>query len=119
MTLHEIEGERRLRLAVLEDALAILDRAVRDPKWRHRRATLDAVDWLLRDESEWPFAFVPVCEALGMYPARLRRMLATRLATLSAAFGIVAFRAAPGSRPAFDWEDDITNAPVRAAGGWS
>lgn len=69
------ESERRLRLAILEDAL----RYYRDYAGvRDRRARAmheDAAEWFAsRDRSE-PFAFENVCDALGLDASAIRRGL--------------------------------------------
>lgn len=67
------EGERKLLFAVLEDAIRCYlknrDRgqvARRDPDFR------EAAQWLSSDEESGPFAFVSVCESLGINADRLR-----------------------------------------------
>jgi hypothetical protein len=67
------EGERKLLFAVLEDAIRCYlkhrdsgDDCRRDPEF------LEAVDWLSSDEESGPFAFVRVCDALGINADRLR-----------------------------------------------
>ncbi len=70
------DSERRLRLAILEDAVRY-HRQYRNAADRRGRALYeDAVEWFAsRDRSE-PFAFENVCDALGLDPDYIRRGLA-------------------------------------------
>jgi len=69
--------EKRLMLAVLEDAIASFQR-----NFIQARETLDpeAGDveaWLDSDDMSWPFSFASICQALDMEPEYLRRGLKT------------------------------------------
>jgi hypothetical protein len=80
-----LEPEKRLMLAVLEDAIACFQKylLVRDAKGREMFHA--AEEWILEEDSEWLFSFDTVCEALGYNPAYVRRGLATwKEATLQA-----------------------------------
>ena len=67
--------ERRLLLAVLEDALGIHRRYARVPSGRHRRLVAETEEWLFSDDTSWPLSFVNVCHALGIDVAWLRAQL--------------------------------------------
>jgi hypothetical protein len=68
-------GEKRLMLAVLEEAVATFQRHV-DAKSRHgQRVFREAEEWLWSKDTTWPFAFENVCDALEIEPAFLRRGL--------------------------------------------
>ena len=70
-----IPGERRLMLAVLEDAIGILVKH-RDASERCARVLYyETAAWVRSDETEWPFSFVNVCEAIGFSPSCVRRGL--------------------------------------------
>ncbi len=61
--------------AMLEDALRCVLRnadARRGPK---RRQFVEACNWFLDDRREWPFAFVNVCELLGIDATAVRQTL--------------------------------------------
>jgi len=67
--------EKRLMLAVLEDAIASFQR-----NFIQSRNTGDADDgdvehWLESDDMSWPFSFASICQALDMEPEYLRRGL--------------------------------------------
>jgi len=70
-----VPGERRLMLAVLEDAIAILvkHRDASDPC--ARQLYHETAAWVRSDDTEWPFSFVNVCEAIGFSPSCVRRGL--------------------------------------------
>ena len=63
--------EKRLMLAVLEDAIGLFCRH-RHAQGRRRRRVAEAVIWLWSDSRDGPFAFVNVCEALGLDPLYVR-----------------------------------------------
>jgi len=71
-----LQPEKRLMLAILEDATATL---LRHPPPRHagkRRALRETEAWLDSPDTESPFAFVRICEALGLDAQWLRTGLA-------------------------------------------
>ena len=65
-----VQPEKRLMLAVLESAIWVL---------LHRRLgrgrVAEAERWVASDSTDWPFAFINVCQALGLDPGYLRRGL--------------------------------------------
>mgnify|MGYP000010807529 CR=1 FL=1 len=67
--------ERRLMLAVLQDAVECYQKyaLARDP--RGRLLFDDAAEWIDADEREWSFSYVNICEVLGLNPGYLRRGL--------------------------------------------
>ena len=68
-------GEKRLMLAVLEEAVGAFQRHV-DAKSRHgQRVFHEAEEWLWSNDTAWPFAFENICHALEIEPAFLRRGL--------------------------------------------
>ncbi|MGH7896455.1 MAG: hypothetical protein ACREQQ_00765 [Candidatus Binatia bacterium] len=68
-------GEKRLMLAVLEEAVATFQRHV-DAKNRHgQRVFQEADEWIRSTDSSWPFAFENICNALEINPEYLRRGL--------------------------------------------
>lgn len=68
-------GEKRLMLAVLEEAVATYQRHV-DVKSRHgQRVFQEAEDWIQSRDASWPFAFENICHALEIDPGFLRRGL--------------------------------------------
>ena len=69
-TAERIARQRALRAAVLIDAIRCL---VGAGGTRERRARQSALRWLLSRDTQAPFSYQNVCEALGLDPSRLRR----------------------------------------------
>jgi hypothetical protein len=70
------EPERRLMVAILEDAVSCLSADQRRCNLKQRKQYEEAKAWVLADEeSEWIFSFKNICEVLGMNPSYLRRGL--------------------------------------------
>ena len=68
-----IQPERRLMLAVLSDAIVLVQ--THGPRTTLHRDLEDARRWILSDDRRWPFSFVNVCETLGIAFEPLRRAL--------------------------------------------
>jgi hypothetical protein len=67
------EGERKLLFAVLEDAIrCYLKYRDAGGASRVRPEFIEAAEWLSSDEESGAFAFVRVCEALGIDADRIR-----------------------------------------------
>jgi hypothetical protein len=66
------EGERKLLFAVLEDAIRTYLRHRDSAVARNNEDFVEAAEWLSSDEEDGPFAFVNVCEALGIEADCLR-----------------------------------------------
>ena len=71
-TAENLTRQRALRAAVLIDAIRCL---VGAGGTRERRARQSALRWLLSRDTQAPFSYQNVCEALGLDPARLQRSL--------------------------------------------
>ena len=70
------EPERRLMVAILEDAVSCLSTDLHGCNLRQRKQYEEAKAWVsMDDESEWIFSFKNICEVLGMDPSYLRRGL--------------------------------------------
>jgi hypothetical protein len=70
------EPERRLMVAVLEDAVSCLSMNPRDCNLRQRKQYDEAKQWVTaEEETDWIFSFTNICEVLGMDPGYLRRGL--------------------------------------------
>jgi hypothetical protein len=67
-----VEGERRLMLAVLEDAVDSYRKhaAACDP--REQACFLEAKEWFWSDDRSWLFAFENICDVLEMNADYLR-----------------------------------------------
>jgi hypothetical protein len=72
------QAERRLMLAVLSDAIVLLQtRTSRGPAGA-RHGYDEARRWIVADDPVWPFSFVNICDALGIAWEPLRRALVGR-----------------------------------------
>lgn len=80
-------GERRLALAVLEDAITTLFRNLRIVSVNAQREILIVDLWLESPDDTWPFSFLNVCAVCridpeylreGIREARLRKVLISR-----------------------------------------
>jgi hypothetical protein len=60
-------------LAVLQDALRILTGAGGADPFELDRQVAEARNWMLSDDTSWPFAFRNLCVALDIDADRLRR----------------------------------------------
>lgn len=67
--------ERRLMLAVLQDAVECYQKyaLARDP--RGVELFKDASIWIESGEREWPFSYENICEVLGLNPEYIRKGL--------------------------------------------
>lgn len=71
-----LRPEKRLMLAVLEEAVADYQKFVVATS-REGRALFEEVEaWFGSDDREWPFAFASICDSLGLEASWLRRGLA-------------------------------------------
>lgn len=67
-----LQPEKRLMLAVLEDAVGAFQKYVWATNRRGRRFFNEAEAWFEVRDADWPFAFENVCEALGLEPSFIR-----------------------------------------------
>jgi len=66
-------GERRLALAILEDAVLCIRRMHTHKGRRDRRLARETMDWVQEDDLHWPFSFMRLCEYLDLDPSAMRR----------------------------------------------
>jgi hypothetical protein len=71
-----LEPEKKLMLAVLEDAIACFQKYVFAREGKSKTLFQEAEDWVWDANSDWLFSFANVCETLGFNPAYLRQGLA-------------------------------------------
>jgi hypothetical protein len=69
------EGERRLLLALLEDAIQIYCKHIVRGGRRNRRLLRETEEWIESTDRRWVFSFERVCEALELDASYLRRGL--------------------------------------------
>jgi hypothetical protein len=97
-----LQPEKRLMLAVLEDAVTTYQRYAISTQRDEREDFAEVVRWFTAADQRWPFSFRNICEALGLEPDRLRHGLAAwrelRSAGLVTAVTTTPFRRMGGSR---------------------
>lgn len=64
--------EKRLMLAVLQDAVTTLLKHGGSARSEPRRLVREVEQWISARNSDWPFSFENICGALGFDPAALR-----------------------------------------------
>jgi len=67
-----LEPEKKLMLAVLEDAIACYQKYIFAQDGKGKIMAQETEQWLLDDNSDWLFSFDNVCETLGFDPAYMR-----------------------------------------------
>lgn len=70
-----LEGEKRLMLAVLEDAVSCYQKFFGADRGRRKRLLDEAAQWLFEEEGDWVFSFESICGALEIDAECLRRGL--------------------------------------------
>ena len=74
----KLEGEKRLMIAILKDAVECLE------KYRTARSGIgrvqyqNAIEWVEDTGTEWLFSFTNICDLLGFDPHYLREVLLKR-----------------------------------------
>ena len=68
-----VRGEKRLMLAVLQDALDCYQKYAFAKDGHGRQLFADADTWVSCEDSDWYFSFENICETLDINPAYLRR----------------------------------------------
>ena len=67
------DPERRLMVAILEDAVSCLSKDPRRCPRQQRKSFDEAHSWINANDTEgWVFSFTNVCETLGIEPSYLR-----------------------------------------------
>lgn len=69
------EPERRLAIAVLEDAVDCFQKHLMARDRKSRQLFVDADEWISSDDRSWPFAFENICDLLQINSEYLRRGL--------------------------------------------
>ena len=68
----QFDGERRLMIAILEDAVNCFMKQVHAVDPKARRLYLDAEEWIMAEDPSWFFSFENVCNTLDLDPEYLR-----------------------------------------------
>lgn len=80
-----VRGEKRLMLAVLEDALDCYQKYAFARDGHGRQLFDEANEWISSGNRVWFFSFENICETLGINPEYLRRGLENWRGCMSAA----------------------------------
>jgi hypothetical protein len=72
------EPEKRLMIAVLEEALATLLRPGASQTRSSRQVAVEAIRWIRSDDRSSPFSFATICDVLGLDADRVREVIALR-----------------------------------------
>src|SRR5207249_5672272 len=70
-----LQPEKRLQLAVLQDAVLTFHRLAGVERTRARRLFAEVDAWFGSDDASGPFTFVSVCDSLNFDPDYIRRGL--------------------------------------------
>jgi len=68
----QTEPEKRLLLAVLEDALAAYQKHFSSRGGRGMKLFRETEEWIFREDSTRPFCFTNICEVVGFDPQYIR-----------------------------------------------
>jgi len=68
-------GERRLALAVLEDAIAAFKENIFGDMSQAKQLCDEARQWLWSDDEKWPYSFINICGVFNIEPSAIRREL--------------------------------------------
>src|SRR5271154_5440795 len=72
---HLLEGEKRLVLSVLEDAVECFMKCIDSVTNKGQRLYRDADEWINLEDKHWVFSFDNVCDMLDINPEYMRRGL--------------------------------------------
>lgn len=70
------DRERRLMLAVLEDAIDCFQKYAHTNDLRGRQLFLESYDWIMSQDKRWLFSFENICQIVDMNPDYIRQGLA-------------------------------------------
>lgn len=101
------QPEKRLMLAVMEDAISTFQKSAPGITRRQRRLLKETEDWIGSADSNWPFSFENICAALDIEAEYLRggisrwkKVLQAREAQPTAPTRLSPFRRVSGRRHA-------------------
>jgi hypothetical protein len=72
---NHLEPEKKLMLAVLEDAVLCFQNYLFARDSKGKRIFHEAEEWILETDSDWIFSFESICEVLGFNPQYIRKGL--------------------------------------------
>ena len=74
----QLEGEKRLMIAILKDAVECLDKYRGTRSSSGRSHYLNALEWVQDRSTDWLFSFTNICDLLGFDPDYMREVLLKR-----------------------------------------
>lgn len=74
----KLEGEKRLMIAVLKDAVECLEKYRGSRSSTGRSNYENAIEWVMDNSTDWLFSFTNICDLLGFDPEYLRDVLLKR-----------------------------------------
>jgi hypothetical protein len=74
----QLEGEKRLMIAILKDPVECLDKYRGTRNSSGRSLYENALEWVQDKGTEWLFSFSNICDLLGFDPDYLREVLLKR-----------------------------------------
>jgi hypothetical protein len=74
----KLEGEKRLMIAVLKDAVECLEKYRGSSNGAARSNYENAIEWVMDNGTDWLFSFTNICDLLGFDPQYLRDVLLKR-----------------------------------------
>jgi hypothetical protein len=94
-----LEPEKKLMLAVLEDAIACFQKYVLARDGKGKLLFQETEEWVLDGNGDWLFSFANVCDTLGFDPEYLRRgLLDWKARRLEGVFKAKVYQMAPRRR---------------------
>ncbi|MBY0275150.1 hypothetical protein K2Z84_07415 [Candidatus Binatia bacterium] len=69
------DRERRLMLAVLEDAIDCFQKYAHTSDLRGRQLFLESYEWIMSPDKRWLFSFENICQIVDMNPDYIRQGL--------------------------------------------
>ena len=70
-----VEPEKRLMLAMMQDALACYQKYIDARRPREKTMFQESEEWIFETDSSWFFSFESICEYLGIEPEYFRKGL--------------------------------------------
>ena len=74
----KLEGEKRLMIAILKDAVECLEKYRDARNGIGRSQYQNAIEWVEDTGTEWLFSFTNICDLLGFDPHYMREVLLKR-----------------------------------------
>ncbi len=74
----KLEGEKRLMIAILKDAVECLEKYRGARSSSGRSHYQNALEWVEDNSTDWLFSFTNICDLLGFDPEYLRDVLLKR-----------------------------------------